>query len=124
MHGLSFFNIIKISNKYGWDFLVSMVFKWTFTLKVWSIYIYLIVLYSHGNSQTLGMDEFTLKGATSPIPPTWACNNVYHIWHSVELIIYPTDNMKYGNHLLCSVQLISIISFAYLLSQMTFIGPN
>jgi len=25
------------------------------------------------------MDEITLKGATSPIPPIWACNNVYHI---------------------------------------------
>jgi hypothetical protein len=43
------------------------------------IYIYMIVLYSHGKSQMLGMDEFTLKGATSPIPPISACNNVYHI---------------------------------------------
>ncbi len=59
----------------------------------------MIVLYSHGKSQMLGMDEFTLKGATSPIPPISACNNVYHIWHNIELIIYPIDKYENGDNI-------------------------
>jgi hypothetical protein len=47
----------------------------------------------------LGMDEFTLKGATSPIPPISACNNVYHIWHNIELIIYPIDKYENGDNI-------------------------